>query len=101
MPKQQDGDSVILHVLVQPKASEDLIVGFHGEVLKVKVTAPPAGGKANQRLQKILAEVLNIRQSDIEIIRGHASRRKVLRIWNVSPHQIMNALKRTNNPLVT
>ena len=93
MPKQQDGGSIILHVLVQPKASEDRIVGLHGEVLKVKVTAPPAGGKANQKLRKILAEALNIRQSDIEIIRGQASRRKVLRLLNVNPDQVVNALK--------
>jgi uncharacterized protein (TIGR00251 family) len=87
---REDGDSIVLHVLVEPKASEDLIVGFHGEVLKVKVTAPPAGGKANQRLKKILAKALNIRQSDIEIIRGHVSRRKVVRILNVTPDQLRN-----------
>jgi hypothetical protein len=100
MPKQQDGGSIILHVFVQPKASEDLIVGFHGEVLKVKVTAPPAGGKANQRLKKILAEALNIRQSNIEIIRGHASRRKMLRIRNVRPPHVKNALKPANDPSI-
>jgi uncharacterized protein (TIGR00251 family) len=89
---QRDGNSLILHVLVQPKASEDSIVGFHGEALKVKVTAPPTGGKANQRLREILAEELNVGQSDIEIIRGHTSRKKVLRIWNVTPEQVRELL---------
>jgi uncharacterized protein (TIGR00251 family) len=87
---QRDGNSLILHVLVQPNASEDSIIGFHGEALKVKVTAPPAGGKANQSLRKLLAGALNVGQSDIEIIRGHTSRRKVLRIWNVSPEKARN-----------
>lgn len=90
---RQDGNSIILHVLVQPKASEDRILGFHGEALKVRVAAPPTGGKANQRLRKLLAEELKVRQSDIQIIRGHTSRRKVLRIRNVSPDQLRNALK--------
>ena len=94
MGKKKEGDSVILHVAVQPKASEDRVVGFHGETLKVKVTAPPTEGKANQRLIKVLAERLNIGQSNIEIIQGHKSRRKVLRIWNVSLDQVSNALKR-------
>jgi uncharacterized protein (TIGR00251 family) len=94
MAKQEDGGSIILHVLVQPKASEDRIVEFHGEALKVKVTAPPAGGKANQRLRKLLAEELSVPQSNIEIIRGHTSRRKVLRIWNVTPDQVRNFLSR-------
>jgi uncharacterized protein (TIGR00251 family) len=91
---QKQGNSIILHVLLQPKASEDRVVGFHGQALKVKVTAPPTGGKANQRLMELLAEGLSIGQSNIEIIRGHTSRRKVLRIRNVSPLQIRDALKR-------
>jgi uncharacterized protein (TIGR00251 family) len=89
---QRDGNPFILNVLVQPKASEDSIVGLHGEALKVKVTAPPAGGKANQRLRQLLAGALNVGQSDIEIIRGHTSRRKVLRIWNVTPEQVREFL---------
>jgi uncharacterized protein (TIGR00251 family) len=89
---QKDGDSVILHVLVQPKASEDSIIGFHGQALKVKVAAPPSGGKANQRLIEILAERLNVAKSQVEIIRGHTSRRKVLRIRNVSPSKVRNFL---------
>ena len=90
---QKDGNSVILHIFVQPKASEDRIVGFHGDALKVRVAAPPTGGKANQGLVKLLADELNIRQSCIEIIQGHTSRRKVLRIWNVSPDQVRRTLR--------
>lgn len=100
MPKQKDGGSTILHVLVQPKASEDRIVGFQGDALKVKVTAPPTGGKANQRLRKLLAEALNLGQSNIEIVQGHASRRKVLRIWNVRPLHVRNVLNPANDPSI-
>jgi len=74
------------------RSSEDSVIGLHGEALKVKVTAPPAGGKANQRLRELLAGTLNVGQSDIEIIRGHTSRRKVLRIWNVTPEQVRESL---------
>jgi len=83
-----------LRVIVQPKASEDRVVGFHGGALKVKVTTPPTGGKANQKLIEILAERFNTGRSNIEIIQGHTSRNKVLRIWNVNPNQVRNALKR-------
>jgi uncharacterized protein (TIGR00251 family) len=94
MERKKEQDSTILPVIVHPKASEDRIAGFHGEALKVKVTAPPTGGKANQRLVEILADRLNIPKSRIEIIQGHGSRKKLLRIWNVSPHQIRNMLKK-------
>jgi uncharacterized protein (TIGR00251 family) len=91
--KGKEGDSTVLRITVQPKASEDRVVGFHGGALKVKITAPPTGGKANQKLIEVLAERLNIRRSNIEIIRGHTSKNKVLRIWNVSPNQVRNVLK--------
>ncbi len=96
MGKEKEGVSTILRVIVQPKASEDRVVGFQGGALKVKVTSPPTGGKANQKLIEILAERLNrlnIRRSNIEIIQGHTSRNKVLRIWNVNPNQVRNVLK--------
>lgn len=89
---RKNGNSVIFNVLVQPKASEDRIVGFHGDDLKVKVTAPPTGGKANQRLIEILAERLNVTKSEVEIIRGHTSRKKAVRIGNVSLSQVRNRL---------
>lgn len=94
MGKGKKGDSTILRVIVQPKASEDRVVGFHGGALKVKVTAPPTGGKANQKVIEVLAERFSIRRSNIEIIQGHASRNKVLRIWNVSPNRVRDVLKR-------
>ncbi len=93
MGKEKEADSTTLRVTVQPNAPEDRIVGFHGEALKVKVTAPPTAGKANQKLIEVLAERLSIKRSNIKIIRGHASRHKVLRIWNVKSNQIRNALK--------
>lgn len=92
MGREKEKDSTILPVIVHPKASEDRIAGFHGKALKVKVTAPPTGGKANQRLVEILADRLNIPKSRIEIIQGHGSRKKLLRIWNVSPQEVRHTL---------
>jgi hypothetical protein len=92
---RRDGDSIILHVLVQPKATEEGVVGFHGQALKVKVAAPPRGGKANQRLIEILAEGLNVAKSQVEIIRGRTSRKKVVRIGYISPSQVRNKLGRS------
>ena len=92
MWREKEKDSTTLPVIVHPRASEDRITGFHGEALKVKVNAPPTGGKANQRLIEILADRLNIAKSRIEIIQGHGSRKKLLRIWNVSPQEVRHTL---------
>jgi uncharacterized protein (TIGR00251 family) len=93
MGREKEKNSTILPVIVYPKASEDRIAGFHGKALRVKVTAPPTAGKANQRLVEILADRLNIAKSRIEIIQGHRSRKKLLRIWDVTPQEVQNALR--------
>jgi hypothetical protein len=51
-----------------------------GGVLKVYITAPPAGGKANEALVEALAEYLDVRRSRVRIVKGARSREKTVRI---------------------
>ena len=53
-----------------------MIVGLHGDSLKLKVTAPPVDGAANKMCVKFLAECLSVSPSSLEIISGHGSRTK-------------------------
>jgi len=71
---------LILKVYLQPKSSRNEIVGPHRDGIKIRVTAPPVEGKANDALIRFLAEKLGIPASEIEIIRGHHTREKILRI---------------------
>ena len=48
--------------------------------LKIKVTVPPEGGKANEKVVELLSKTLKISNSNIEIVRGETSRIKLLRI---------------------
>jgi uncharacterized protein (TIGR00251 family) len=75
----------ILKVYLQPRSSRDEIIGPYRDGIKVKVTAPPAEGKANEALLQLLAKELNVTPSRIEIIKGHHSREKTLRISNSNP----------------
>jgi len=70
----------ILKVYLQPKSSRNEIVGPYRDGIKVKVTAPPVEGKANEELLRFLAKEWRISLSHIEITRGHHSREKTLRI---------------------
>ena len=45
-----EGDELVLHLMIQPKASRDQIIGLHGDELKVAITAPPVDGQANSHL---------------------------------------------------
>lgn len=67
-------------IYLQPKSSKNEIVGPYRDGVKIKVTSPPVGGKANETLIRFLAQQLRIPTSSIEIIKGHHSREKVLRI---------------------
>ena len=71
---------MILKVYLQPKSSKNEVVGPYRDGIKVKVTAPPVKGKANEALIRFLAEELGVSPSRIEIMRGLHSREKTLRI---------------------
>lgn len=74
------GDLVFLHVKVQPRASRNEIGELLGNELKVKIAAPPVDSAANEALVKFLAEVLGCPRGSVQLVRGAASRHKILSI---------------------
>jgi uncharacterized protein len=74
------GEDLILHCHVQPKASSDDIVGIHGDQLKIRITAPPVDGKANDHIIKWFSKLFKVPKSDITIVQGELGRQKTLRI---------------------
>ena len=74
---------ITLKVYLQPKSSKNEMVGPYRDGIKVKLTAPPIEGKANEALIRFLAKKLGISKFCIEIIRGLHSREKTLRISGV------------------
>lgn len=74
-------DTLILSLRVQPRASRDEIVGPHGEEsLKVRISAPPVEGKANQYLIKFLAKAFGVPKSQVALLKGASGREKQLSI---------------------
>jgi len=84
---------IILKVYLQPKSSRNEIVGAHRDGVKIKVTAPPVEGKANEVLIRFLAKELNISPSCIEVLKGHHSREKTLRISGMVDQELMDKLQ--------
>jgi uncharacterized protein (TIGR00251 family) len=78
---QWQGDRLLLSVRLQPRASCDEIVGPHGtESLKVRITAPPVDGKANQHLIKYLAKAFGVAKGQVTLLSGTTGRDKRLAI---------------------
>lgn len=74
------GENLILHCHIQPNAAKDEIVGIHGDRLKVRITAPPVDGKANEHIIKWFSKLCKVPKSQINILQGELGRQKTLRI---------------------
>jgi len=85
---RQDGGSVLLEVLVQPRASRTRLAGEHGGRLKIQLAAPPVDGEANAALASFLADALGLRRADVEVERGRAGRRKTVRLRGADPVRV-------------
>jgi uncharacterized protein (TIGR00251 family) len=80
--------SARLHVHVTPKASRDEIAERRGGELRLKVTAPPEDGKANEAVRKLLAKRLGVAKSSVTVVSGASSRHKVIEIDGVSERDL-------------
>jgi len=70
----------VISIKVVPGAKKNRVVGKYGDAIKVQVSAPPEGGKANQAVIEVLAEALGVRANQISIIRGHTQARKTVQV---------------------
>jgi len=80
-----------LKVKVVPGSSRDQIMGWLGDPLKIKVTAPPEKGKANEAVVELLAAALGIAADDISVISGYSSPAKVVAIAGMDDETIRKA----------
>ena len=85
-----DETSTVLAVRVVPNASRSEIVGSEDGTLKVRIAAPPVKGKANKALVKLLAKTLGVRGRQVEIVSGHKTRRKTVRIYGVHSEALVD-----------
>ena len=79
-----EADGVLLSVKVQPRASANEIGKALGNELRVKVTAPPVDAAANEALIKLLAQQLHCPRNRVDIVRGHTSRHKVIKLYGLA-----------------
>lgn len=79
MGTQWQGQDLILTVKVQPRASKDELL-WQGEQLKLRITAPPVDGKANEHLVGFLAKLFRVPKGQVEILSGETGRDKRIRI---------------------
>jgi uncharacterized protein (TIGR00251 family) len=84
--------SARLKVKVVPGSSRDEIVGWLGDALKIKVTAPPEKGRANEAVVSLLAERLGLPADAVTVANGHSSPSKVIVINGMDDGAIKKTL---------
>ncbi|MEN6350599.1 MAG: DUF167 domain-containing protein [Syntrophomonas sp.] len=74
----EEAGGIRFEIKVQPRSSRNQIVGEHEGHLKIKLTAPPVDGEANQALIAFLSEFFKLPKKNVEIIKGETSRQKLV-----------------------
>jgi hypothetical protein len=73
-------------VIVSPRASKTAFVGIHDGALKIRLSAPPVDGAANEELAGFLSRLFGVAKSSFSIVTGQSSKRKT-----VSAHGLKSA----------
>jgi len=77
-----------LEVKAVPGSSSTCVAGWLGDVLKVRVTAPAEGGKANAAIEAAVADQLGLASACVRVVAGRSSPRKVIEITGLSESEI-------------
>ena len=82
----------LLNVKVVPGASRDRVAGRYGDGVKVQVSAPPEGGRANRAVEQVLAAALGVKAQQVRVVKGHTRPRKVVEIDGVGQAELVAIL---------
>ena len=77
-----------MRLRVQPRASRDEVAGVAGDAIRVRLTAPPVDGAANEALVRFLAARLEVPRSAVTLVSGHTGRTKVVAVDGVSAEEV-------------
>jgi len=73
---------MLLKIKVVPNSKEQKIEKISELDYKIHLKAQPVKGKANQELIELLADYFNMSKSEICIIKGKTSNKKIVEITN-------------------
>lgn len=85
--------SCTIGVRIKPGTSREKVVQVLENEVCIAVTAPPVDGKANEALIKALSKLLGVPKRAVEILRGHTSRIKLVRVNGLDKQTVMRLLQ--------
>ena len=94
MSKTTRPEGAVVPVRVQPRARRDEIVGWDGSTLRIRVTAPPVDGRANDAVITVLAEAFGVPRASVGLVSGATNPNKRFRIARHSLDELRTLLAR-------
>lgn len=91
-------EGCVVPVKAQPGARKNALVGEHAGALKLAVTAPPDRGRANRALLQLLAQLLGVKRSQVEILSGEARHDKRFLIRGLAVAEVAARLVQILSP---
>jgi len=89
---RKSGGGVIFTAKIVPGSSRTAVCGLLGEMLKIRISAAPEKGKANQFLIVFLAEKLGVKKTDVSIVAGRGGAVKQIQVLGISPQILLDKL---------
>ena len=77
-------ERAVIRVRVQPRASRDELLGWRDDTLRVRVTAPPLDGRANDAVRALIARAAGVPASAVGIVGGERGRDKLVAVAGVT-----------------
>lgn len=93
-----DAPPTRLRVRVAPGARRSEIVGRHGDAWRVRVTAAPERGRANDEVLELLAATLGLRRPQLRLVAGASSRDKLVELDGIETGEVEERMERAGRP---
>jgi hypothetical protein len=87
-----EASHAILSVRVTPRSSREEVAGFSGGILRVRLTAPPVEGKANEALLRFLARAAGVPRRSVTLLSGETGRAKRVRVEGLAEEALLRRL---------
>jgi uncharacterized protein len=91
-PATPSAPATIIRVRVQPRASRDEVVGWREDTLRVRVSAPPLDGRANDAVVVLVARAAGVGRSAVSVVSGERSRDKLVRVSGLTAASLRGRL---------
>jgi uncharacterized protein len=89
-----DIEKAVIKIKLIPRSSRNEIMGFMDDgTLKIRLTAPPVDGQANQAFVKYLAGILKLNSENVTLISGKTRHNKLVAITGISQEALTDLLK--------